>query len=105
MEELEDRLKARPRPNRFDERVPVPRLLFKKTRQELIGTQLQLATDLGLTEVSIRKIEKGSRDPSFFMSFVYALYLGVSVHDLFPDIVDEAKSYLLERGLDVRLKG
>lgn len=75
-------------------RVPRKRKRVVELRNEIAGTQKRMALDLNMTEWSIRRIESGQGDPSFMVAFVIAEYLGTSVYELFPDVVDEAKNYL-----------
>ncbi|MBU7319036.1 MULTISPECIES: helix-turn-helix transcriptional regulator [Paenibacillus] len=90
---MEERAKRRPKaiPLKKD-RPLVPRLRFRELRIAKCS-QNKMASDLNVTEITIRKIEYGQLDPSFMMSFVYAAYLGSTVEELFPDIVDGALEY------------
>lgn len=85
-------------------RMPEPRQRVIDLREKVAGTQKQMAIDLNMTDWSIRRIEKGYGDPSFMIAFVIAEYLGATVYDLFPDVVNEAKSYL-ESCVQPSLKG
>jgi putative transcriptional regulator len=96
---MTSRNKPTTRPVRIASRIPKPRLRFSELRNIVAGTQRRMAHDLGVTELTIRKIEQGRNDPSFMMSFVYAEYLGTTVYDIFPDIVHEAQTYLSSRSI------
>ncbi len=75
-------------------RIPKKRYKVVELRHQIAGTQKRMAFDLNMTEWSIRRIESGQGDPSFMVAFVIAEYLGSSVYELFPDVVEEAKNYL-----------
>lgn len=65
----------------------------KMERETLINARLskklsqaQVADDLGLAEVTVRKIEKGNRNPSSKTAVKFASYFGRDIKELFPDI-------------------
>lgn len=64
------------------------RIALSKRRKER-GTQRKAANDLGITEVHLRKIEKGRGDPGVKLMFRMGRYFGESVYVLFPDLVDQ----------------
>lgn len=76
------------------DRHPKPRNQFRERRDGMEVTQKKLANDLDVTELTIRNVEKGKQDPSSFMCFVYAAYLGVSVYELFPDMAEDARLFV-----------
>lgn len=62
-------------------------------RQELIEqrnkrnkTQQQVADDLGISAVYVRKLESGSVNPGRDTMFNFESYYSVSVKELFPDL-------------------
>ncbi|MBD0381249.1 helix-turn-helix transcriptional regulator [Paenibacillus sedimenti] len=75
------------------DRIKQPRQRFKELRLSKDISQSKMASDLEISDVTLRMIENGQNDPSFMMSYVYALYLGTTVEEVFPDVVEEAKKY------------
>lgn len=57
-----------------------------KLRTDSGLTRKELAGDLGISEISVRKIEEGTRNPSPRMAKKFALYYKRGLDDLFPDI-------------------
>lgn len=49
-------------------------------------TQLELAKQLGISEIYVRKLEHGTRNPSVNTMLKYEKFFGVSMKKLFPDI-------------------
>ena len=47
-------------------------------------TQTKMAKDLGISRRAISKIEKGEQNPSLDMAYRIALYLNLSIHEIFP---------------------
>ncbi|MDD9266011.1 helix-turn-helix transcriptional regulator [Paenibacillus sp. GCM10023248] len=70
-----------------------PREWFKILRLQKNVSRARMGIDLKLSENTIKNIEYGESDPSFMMAFVYALYFGVTVEELFPDVAIEGKKY------------
>lgn len=64
------------------------RIVLSERRKER-GTQRKVAFDLGITELHLRKIEKGRGDPGVRLMFRMGRYFGESVYVLFPDLVDQ----------------
>lgn len=64
------------------------RYVLSQRRKER-GSQRKVAFDLGITEVHLRKIEKGRGDPGVRLMFRMGQYFGESVYVLFPDLVDQ----------------
>lgn len=67
------------------------RARFRELRSKLGVTQEQMARDLGLGLSQMRNIETGRSNPSPVLMFRIALYFGVTVEDVFPDLVQEAR--------------
>lgn len=65
------------------------RLMFKSLRMEK-GTQRKVATDLGVTETTVRNIENGHSDPGVDLIFGFAIYFDVPIKDLWPDLVERS---------------
>ncbi|MET3937219.1 transcriptional regulator with XRE-family HTH domain [Paenibacillus sp. PvP094] len=61
------------------------RLVLKNCRKSK-GTQREVATDLGITEVHWREIENGKSVPGTRLLFKICNYLGENVYVLFPDL-------------------
>ncbi|WP_150283759.1 helix-turn-helix transcriptional regulator [Rummeliibacillus sp. TYF-LIM-RU47] len=49
-------------------------------------TQAELAEKLGISEIHVRKIESGDRNPSVTLMVKYEKLFNESMKDLFPDI-------------------
>jgi len=60
------------------------RVLLKQLRQQK-GTQVQVAADLGISTIYLRKIESGEHTPGRDLMFKFAHYFGESPEKLFPD--------------------
>lgn len=75
------------------DRVRKPRQWFKSLRLAKGLSQSKMASELDVSVVTLRSTENGTNDPSLMMSHVYALYLGATVEEVFPDVVEEAKMY------------
>ncbi|MFB9330066.1 helix-turn-helix transcriptional regulator [Paenibacillus aurantiacus] len=65
-----------------------PRPRFKEERQRK-GTQLRVATDLGVTETFLRMLENGQAAPSVPLMFKASRYFNVDVYELWPDLAGE----------------
>lgn len=63
------------------------RLINERTSRNL--TQEELADELNISAVFVRKIEKGDRNPSVKTMKKYQSYFGVRVTELFPDIFND----------------
>jgi putative transcriptional regulator len=57
-----------------------------KERKKRKKTQCELATDLDISEVYVRKIEAGTVKPGRDMIIKFENYYGLSMKTLFPDI-------------------
>lgn len=57
-----------------------------KLRKQNHLTQFQLAQILGISEVYVRKLEKGTRNPSISLMLKIEVVFGVSMKEIFPDI-------------------
>lgn len=57
-------------------------------RMQCQWTQKQVARQLGLSEVFIRKLEKGDANPSVRTMLKFERLYNVSMRDLFPDIFE-----------------
>jgi len=60
------------------------RLVQERTSKNL--TQKQVAKQLGISEVYVRKIEKGERNPSLELILKFEDFFKVRDRKLFPDI-------------------
>lgn len=60
------------------------RLVNERLKKSL--TQAEVAEKLCLSEVFVRKIEKGNRNPSVTTMLKFENFYGVSIRHLFPDI-------------------
>jgi DNA-binding XRE family transcriptional regulator len=91
--------RAKSAPSKKD-RIQKPRPWLKRFRLDKNVSRAKMGTDLRISEVSVKHLESGERDPSFMMAFVYANYFGRPVEECFPDILQEANQYyeLLELG-------
>ena len=49
-------------------------------------TQADMALDLGISEVYVRKIESGVSSPGLELILKYGRYFGKDIKELFPDI-------------------
>lgn len=49
-------------------------------------SRAKLAENLGIAEVTVRKLEEGSRNPSPNMAKKFAIYYEKELEELFPDI-------------------
>jgi putative transcriptional regulator len=49
-------------------------------------TQAQVAADLNISEIYVRKIESSDRNPGSVTIFKFAQYYGKPAQELFPDI-------------------
>ncbi|MHA3065760.1 helix-turn-helix transcriptional regulator [Lacticaseibacillus saniviri] len=59
---------------------------LKELRKRAGLTQTELADELGISTIYLRKIEKGARQPSNNVAANFVEYFGVSANELFPDI-------------------
>ena len=57
-----------------------------KERKALNLTQKELAEELGIAEVTVRKMERGNRNPSPNMAKKFAYFYKKELAELFPDI-------------------
>lgn len=70
--------------------------LNKKVRSEFkslrikAGTQRKVASDMGITETTVRNIENGHSDPGVDLVFGFAKYFNVDVDKLWPDLVERS---------------
>lgn len=55
-------------------------------RKSLSLTQVELAENLGISEVYVRKLESGTRNPSIALMIKIEKLFGISMKELFPDI-------------------
>ncbi|MEB8713170.1 helix-turn-helix domain-containing protein [Bacillus thuringiensis] len=58
-------------------------------RKERKLTQKDLAEALSVSEVFVRKIEKGDSNPSRKTMKKYQIFFGIKATELFPDIFEE----------------
>lgn len=49
-------------------------------------TRDELAKELKIAEITVRKLEEGNRNPSVNMAKKFAFYYGKDLTELFPDI-------------------
>lgn len=66
------------------------RKLLRKLRNEAGLTQQELAKELGISTVYVRKIEKGDANAGLPTMIKYENFFGISMRELFPDIFFEA---------------
>jgi putative transcriptional regulator len=94
MEKLKNRATRRSKasPAKKD-RLQVPRSRFKQLRLQKDVPRAQMASELKVSDVTIKHLETGENDPSFMMAFVYAFYFGATIEELFPDIYEDARKY------------
>ncbi|MEK4628077.1 helix-turn-helix transcriptional regulator [Solibacillus sp. FSL R7-0682] len=59
--------------------------LIEKRKQHKL-TQIDLAKQLGISEVYVRKLERGSRNPSITLMIKFEEFFDLSMKELFPDI-------------------
>ncbi|MCH7321745.1 helix-turn-helix transcriptional regulator [Solibacillus sp. MA9] len=59
--------------------------LIEQRKQHLL-TQFELAKQLGISEVYVRKLERGSRNPSIALMIKFEEFFGLPMKELFPDI-------------------
>ncbi|WP_273958177.1 helix-turn-helix transcriptional regulator [Lacticaseibacillus paracasei] len=52
-------------------------------------TQAQLGEQLGISAVHVRKIEKGTRNPSKDLTERYVTFFGLPADEIFPDIYEK----------------
>lgn len=57
-------------------------------RRKYSLTQAQLAVKLGISEIYVRKLESGSRNPSVSTMLLYQNFFKVPMQKLFPDIFE-----------------
>lgn len=62
------------------------RLVLIRARQVLGKTQKEIALALGVSEVYVRKIEAGVRDPGVALMLRAEGYFGIDMRELFSDI-------------------
>lgn len=55
-------------------------------RKNLNLTQVELAEKLNISEVYVRKLEKGTRNPSISLMIKIEKFYGIPMKELFPDI-------------------
>lgn len=94
--EEQERMRATRKPKSSPskkDRDNVPRPWFKRYRLSKDVSRSHMGAELRVSDVAIKHIESGERDPSFMMAFVYSLYFGVSIEELFPDVREEATKY------------
>lgn len=60
------------------------RLINERKKKGL--TRAELASELSIAEITVRKIEEGSRNPSPQMAKKFALFFKKELDYLFPDI-------------------
>ncbi|MDR6883071.1 helix-turn-helix domain-containing protein [Bacillus sp. 3255] len=92
MEMLRAPRRSKSAPKKQD-RTQKPRQRFRELRLSKDITQTRMASDLRVTDMTIRSVENGTNDPSLIMSLIYTFYLGGTFEELFPDLVEEAKMY------------
>lgn len=59
-------------------------LIEERKRRNL--TRREVAYDVGLAEITIRKIEENKRNPSVKTAKTLSIYYGKTLDELFPDI-------------------
>ncbi|UQZ76822.1 XRE family transcriptional regulator [Niallia circulans] len=69
------------------------REVFKTARKQK-GTQRKVASDLGITETTVRNIENGHSDPGLDLVFGFAAYFGIPTQELWPDLVERGTKRL-----------
>ncbi|MFD1548147.1 helix-turn-helix transcriptional regulator [Levilactobacillus fuyuanensis] len=62
------------------------RKCLKSSRVEACLTQEELANELGIAEITVRKIENGATNPSAKLAVKYANFFEKDLATLFPDI-------------------
>ncbi|QPA56270.1 helix-turn-helix transcriptional regulator [Lysinibacillus sphaericus] len=55
-------------------------------RKKVNLTQFELSEKLVISEIYVRKLEQGSRNPSVNTMLKYEKFFGESMKDMFPDI-------------------
>jgi putative transcriptional regulator len=66
--------------------MPRKQLIYERIKRNL--TQKQVAQILGVSEVYVRKIEKGDADPGRTTMIKFEKLYGVDGRKLFPDLFD-----------------
>lgn len=56
-----------------------------------IGTQKQVASQIGISTVYLRMIENGTFTPGRDLMFKFSEFFGKSIEDLFPDYFTKGK--------------
>ncbi|UYN55646.1 helix-turn-helix transcriptional regulator [Lacticaseibacillus chiayiensis] len=60
-----------------------------RLRENAGFTQAQLGEQLGISAVHVRKIEKGTRNPSKDLTERYVTFFGLPADEIFPDIYEK----------------
>ncbi|AMX01124.1 hypothetical protein ATY39_14100 [Rummeliibacillus stabekisii] len=60
--------------------------MLKQLRKDKNLTQQELAEEIGISSIYVRKIEKGAVKPGRETLILYENYFGISMRELFPDI-------------------
>lgn len=93
---MQERIRVSRRPKSVPskkDRNQTPRPWLKRFRIDKNVSRAKMGSDLRISDVSVKHLESGERDPSFIMAFVIAKYFDVSVEECFPDIMEEATKY------------
>ena len=68
------------------EGVQLLRIFIIELRKKENLTQLELSKRLNISEIYVRKLEQGTRNPSINTMLRYEKYFGESMKKMFPDI-------------------
>lgn len=64
------------------------RTTLKKCRLHVGKTQAEVAGDLNISEIYVRKLEAGHSHPGRKLMIKFERYYGKSAQDLFPDLFE-----------------
>jgi DNA-binding XRE family transcriptional regulator len=62
---------------------------IKRFRQDIKMNQMSLASKINLSRTSLVNIEQGKQHPSLFLLLKIAQSLGVTLHDLIPEFIED----------------
>jgi len=65
-----------------------PRPRFRELRLSK-GSQRHVASEMNVTETTVRHLESGYSNPSIELMFAFARYFETDVYDLWPDLAYE----------------
>ncbi|MEC0248876.1 helix-turn-helix transcriptional regulator [Paenibacillus chitinolyticus] len=61
-----------------------------RSAREAKGTRAEVAKRLKMKEITLRHHELGINDPPLIKCFEYSLYFGLSIQELFTDVLEQA---------------